>query len=756
MNRLKLLSIVLLILLVAACNSPEAKKQKFLDSGARYFAAKRYSEAELEYSRALQIDPTLAAGYEGLAKVYIETGNKLNAWQAYQRAAEMSPNDIELQIRAGGMLLVAQRFDDARRVAERILEKDPKNVYALVLRANSLVGLESMDTAIKLVEEAIQLAPQESDLYTNLASLQASSGQRADAEATYQRAIAAAPTKADAYLAFGNFYWATGRPQLAEQQLRKALELEPKNLLAHRAMATFYLGAGVPLKAEPDLKYLADSSGDIAHRVALADYYISTSRHDQGATLLEALAKNPATEADARTRLAALAYADGHHEQAAKSVVDVLAKFPRYAPALLLQARFALGRGQHDEALRLAVEATSARPDYVQALYLVGQLHAENGDYFQASEAYKALLRANPLATRAQIELSRTLYANGATDSADEYMTHALKRIPQDQNTRLLLVRALLERDDLATASTQLSALSAQYPSSPAVQSLLGTLNFRKRDYNAARTWYERALKTDPRLLDAISGLVGLDLAARRPADALRRVETALARAPRSEQLLLLQARTFGATGDFVKAEQTLRRVIDMHPDGFEGYGMLGQLLYDRGRLAEGRAEFQKLVALRPRAVPARTMLAVILRAEGKTDEAVDEYKKVIAIDPQSPVASNNLAWIYAERGVNLDEAVVLARAAKKRLPDVVEVTDTLGWVYYRNGADNLLSLAVPLLQEVVTKAPRNSLFRYHLGAAYARAERPQDARRELEDALKLSPDFHGAAESRRILATLK
>jgi tetratricopeptide (TPR) repeat protein len=317
------------------------------------------------------------------------------------------------------------------------------------------------------------------------------------------------------------------------------------------------------------------------------------------------------------------------------------------------------------------------------------------------------------------------------------------------------LIRALIERRDYRGAELQLKEVQTQYPQSVDAQALMGTVAALKKDYAAARRWFDAALRSEPNRFDALSGLVGLDLTAGRPADALARVQAAVNRAPSNVQLLTLLAKTHGAARDFAKAEQVLRRAIEVHPDAFEPYGMLGQLLYERGRLAEGRAEFERLLERRPRFVPAHTMVAVILRREGRTDEAIERYKQALAIDPQSGVAANNLAWIYAERGVNLDEAVILARTAKKKMPDVVEVTDTVGWVFYRNGNPDLLTLAVPMLEDAVKQAPDNPLFRYHLGAAYAKSGRTADAKRELQHALKLRTDFQGAAETRRLLTAL-
>jgi tetratricopeptide (TPR) repeat protein len=116
-------------------------------------------------------------------------------------------------------------------------------------------------------------------------------------------------------------------------------------------------------------------------------------------------------------------------------------------------------------------------------------------------------------------------------------------------------------------------------------------------------------------------------------------------------------------------------------------------------------------------------------------------------------VAANNLAWIYAEDGGNLDVALGLAQTAKSRLPDSPEATDTLGWVYYKKG---LASLAVPVFRENVDKAPKNPVYQYHLGLAHAKSGNKEEARKALEQALALDPKFDGSADAQRVLAGLR
>jgi tetratricopeptide (TPR) repeat protein len=754
---LRRLCLGLLIAAAVGCTrDPEVLKRNDLERGDKFVTEKKYSEAVIEYSRALQRDPTFADAYVRIARVHIHEGNLDRARLFMQRASNAAPDNVDVQLEAGAVSLLARRFDEARRLADRVLEKEPKNVRALVLRANSLVGLEDIDTAIRLVQDAVRMTPDEPDLYSNLASLQASTGDLEEAEKTYLQAIEMAPKNVDAYLPIANFYWATGRLGQAERTFLKALEIDPKHPQAHRALATFYLGSGQALKAEESLKFVADSLGTIDHKIALGDYYLLTGRTAQGMAILTEAANDPRGAANARTRIVAATYAAGRRDEARKALDDVLKAFPEHAEALLLQARFEVDAGQYDNALKLAIRAAGLKDNYIEAMYLVGQLYARDGNIFQASETYRKILAVNPFARRAKIELSRALYARGEVESSNELMGQVLDRASSDLTIQVGLIRALLERRDLTRAEGLLNEAARAYPRSPTVLGLYGSLYALKRDYPSSRRLYQAALAANPDHIDSASGLIGLDLQQGNRQAALGRAQGLAARDPKNPAYLQLLAQTYAATAQVDNAEETLRDVIELDPTRFEAYAMLGQLLYSRGKLAEGKAEFERVLEKRPNSIGARTMVAIILRKQGRTDDAVEHYKKVIEIDAEAPVASNNLAWIYAEQGVNLDLAVILAKVARKQLPELAEVADTLGWVYHRNGHPNLVKLAVPLLQEAAQKEPNNPLFRYHLGAVLARSGRPAEARAELQAALKLSPDFHGAAETRKVLASLQ
>ena len=143
----------------------------------------------------------------------------------------------------------------------------------------------------------------------------------------------------------------------------------------------------------------------------------------------------------------------------------------------------------------------------------------------------------------------------------------------------------------------------------------------------------------------------------------------------------------------------------------------------------------------------------MLLHMQNRVEDARARYEKVLSMDARAAVAANNLAWIYAERGEQLDRALQLAQTAKAQLPESPEVNDTLGWVYYKKG---LGSLAVAPLQQSVEQDPKNPTYHYHLGLVYANSGQRAKAREALEQALKLNLPAAESADARKALASLK
>jgi tetratricopeptide (TPR) repeat protein len=304
-------------------------------------------------------------------------------------------------------------------------------------------------------------------------------------------------------------------------------------------------------------------------------------------------------------------------------------------------------------------------------------------------------------------------------------------------------------RGNVSGAHGIVQALVRSLPNSATIQTELGLLELRRKNLGAARSAFEKALTIEPDFLDALNALTRIDLQKSKPA-ARARIDAAVERNPQNTRILVLAASTYAVLRDFPRAELLLKRAIEADPSNLRAYGALAQVYEAQQRLDEAIAEYQRAAKRQPQSVAIQTTIGMLLERQNKTNEAKTVYEQVLDKDPQNAAAANNLAWIYAAQGGNLDIALQLAQTAKAKLPDMPEVNDTLGWIYQKKG---LHSLAVVPLKSSVERDPGNPSYHYHLGVAYLGTGDKGAARTSLERALALNPKFPEAGDARAALA---
>jgi len=737
-------------LLLAGCSNPERDKARHLERGDQYVAEKQDAFAVVEYGSAIRIDPLFGEAHRKLAETYERMGNLRAAFPAYIRAADALPDNRDLQLKAAGLLLRAGRFDDAKARVVALLAKNPDDVDALLLHASALAALRDPASAIAEIEEALKISPDSSQAYLSLGTFRMQGGEAKEAEAAFRRAVALEPAGVAPKLALANFLWAAGRVPEAEAAIKEALTINAQHLLANRMLGTLYLATRRVEEAEQPLKVIADVSTSPAAQLQLADYYASVGRPADATGVLTPLSANQATFVDAEMRLAAIDYRAGRLPEAHKRLDGVLARVPNNSSVLATKARWLTAEGKLDEALERAKAAVAADQQSASAHFALAAVYDRRLDVTNAITSYNEVLRLNPRAVAAQVELSRLSLSTGDRKGAVEFAERARQAEPSSLEARVALARSLIAAGNLTRAQTEVAALLQAAPNAAVVHAVHGMLLASQKNPGAARTAFDRSLQLSPGFLEALGGLTVLDLQAKNPAQAIARLEAEIAREPRA-QLLALLARAQVAGGNQAGAEQALRRAVALDPLFQPGYAMLAQLYARQGRLEEARVEFEGIASRDPSATGARTMVGLLLEAQGKRDDAVKAYETAVNGPGSSPVAANNLAFIYAERGVNLDVALQLATTAKQRLPDDPSVNDTLGWVYYKKGQP---ALAVGPLQESLRARPDSPEVLFHLGMAYARLGDNTKAREALERAVKLDPKV-GGDEARKTLASI-
>jgi tetratricopeptide (TPR) repeat protein len=530
------------------------------------------------------------------------------------------------------------------------------------------------------------------------------------------------------------------------------LEIDANHVAANQALVTLYISTGRRPEAAPYLTKLADILKDSPSRLALADLYIADQRTNDALTVLNVVAADPASFAAAKGRIASIEHANGQRQQAWATLTEGLQKEPNNGDLLVLKSRLLVGENKLAEALKTAQAAAKANPDLASAQYMTGLVFALQGNADGARAAFEEVLRLKPRSVPAQMALAQLHLQESRPSKTAELAREAIVTQPQNPAAHLVLAKALIADSHHDQAAAEIASLLQRYPNNAEVQTTAGALAFARRDFGSARRYFERALTLAPAAPEAFNGLVLVDLAEGQATQAQARITARLRERSTDARLWVLSARVAAANHDNASAERALLKAVELDSTSLEAYTTLARLYVEQRKLDQAKAELERVAAQKPNAVGPKTLIAMILEIQNRPAEARQLYENVMALDPRAPIAANNLAWMHVQNGDDLGEALKLARVATTTLSDTPQVTDTLGWVYFKMG---LVEDAIPQFQQSVERSPNSPDFQYHLGLAHLQHGEWDKARQFLGRALQLDPRFPGAEDAKKALRSI-
>ena len=210
-----------------------------------------------------------------------------------------------------------------------------------------------------------------------------------------------------------------------------------------------------------------------------------------------------------------------------------------------------------------------------------------------------------------------------------------------------------------------------------------------------------------------------------------------------------LEGNIFMAKGDPKRAEARYEKAIETDPNIMAAYVALSRLYIQEGKLDQAKNQYETILSKNPNYLAGYMALGTIHEQEQNHDKAEDYYRKALEVNKDFAPAANNLAWILANRGGNIDEALGFAQLAKEKMPKNPAVMDTLGWIYYLKGR---YPSAISELADSLELAPDNPTINFHLGMAYFKSKQHSEAKKYLEKALKTDEKSEWAEEARQTL----
>src|SRR5438477_4218265 len=777
MQILRSIALLVLVLVTSSCTS-EMKKSRYLTRADRYFQAGEYDQAKIEYLKVLRIDSANAVAYARYGAMWADEGVPLRAVAFLLKARELTPEDLDNRYQLALVYLRVGRANDAFKEATEILKQAPGNGPALALLAETSITPEQNQTA----EQELQKFPQHDNPYFEVANgaLAIRKGDMAKAETALNRALSLDPKCALAHTGLAQVSLTKKDNARVGQELKAAADLSPIRSRERLTYAEFKMQTGDTEEAKSYLQDLTKQARDfIGAWLLQARLAQSEKKHDEVATLLQNVFSRDPDNIEGRVVQAQALLGKGDIKQGT-DILERAEKSFANNPLIKYQLALAYLQGRNTtQATSELEQAVKIAPKYVDAIVLLAQLRLRAGDPRSVIGPLESALKLRPDVTQIRTLLADAYQAVGRSEEAASLIREQIKKTPEDSQSYVLLgvilkrqkkndeARKAFEKaielnpenvvaiDQLADLDLEAKAFSAVHqradallqkdPKSAPAYYIHGSSYEIENNFAAAETALKKAVELDTNLGSAYNLLVAIYVEANKIPEALKELETVLAKNPQYSPALLTSGIIYERMGDFAKA----------------------------------RDSYEKVLALDPNFVPALNNLAYIYSEKlNNLDRAAELARKAHELVPAEPSVQDTFGWVLYRQGKYQEAAELLEQSASKS-PDKGEIQFHLGMANYMMGRLDearaalqkavsvpgdfpgkdeaksrlaLLSqtgnLSIPDLEKFAKEKSSDPITLMRLGAAYAKAGTADKAAQAYEQALQANPKLLEAALS--------
>jgi len=602
-----------------------------------------------------------------------------------EQAIAADPDAIPALRRLGKLCFALGRTDRAIEVSRKVIAVDPNDTAAIAQLVNYYANRKADPAAAEaLLNEVLanprldRNSPGRLVARFELGRLYAGRLERLDKAAeSFAEVVEALDNKdanrlsvsdqrrilgndeAGAYLVFGQVFLAAKKADLAIRAFSRGLVYDPDHPLLPLLLAQAQLDAGRGDDALAAVEsYLTRQPQGREGYDLLVRILVALKREAEILPRIEAAARLDSKNASLQYLLADRYREAGQAEKANAIYKVLLAAQPDlkgFGPLFdsLLQDK------KTDELLKL-LDGTASQPQRIEAL-----------------KPQFSQLAADPA------------YAEAIIDRGLEMLADKPPRL--SKASWLVLIRLANEANKLDKLLAIQRGFLAQNPSPMVFREIADTL-IRLGRYDEAAASIEAMLGKFPdekgsRLLLI---LAQVRRAAGKLEPALESAREALKLDPNDVDALNLVCTILAQTGKIDEAIEAARAGLKVDPAGIELNIRLGLLLNQAGKIDEEIAHFRSLVERFPdndelvRA--ARSNLSIVYTNQGDFAKGEAELEALLARDPEDPGVNNDLGYLYADQGKNLDKAEGMIRKAIESEPDNGAYLDSLGWVYFKRG----------------------------------------------------------------------
>ena len=692
----------------------------------RYYASARALEDRRELNeaiktleKALASDPESSSVLRRLCRIEFALGREAQAVAHGRRVLAGDPGDVETL-----SLLVAHYKDDVPAVEALLNEvaKNPKldkNSVGALLVDYELGGLHEaalrFDKAAASFARVVEALDEKSNARLSPSDLRRFLG----------------TDEAQAYLRFGRVFLQAKKNDLALKAFQRGLVYDPDEPLLLLFLSQTYQETGRAAEALATVeRFLKRQPRGRETYDLLAKILTTLKREGEIIPRLEKYALADPKNVPLQYALAERYKAAGQAEKAQAIFNALLAEqrdtqdFAENFPKLIKERKT-------EELLQLLIKATGRlkRLDAVKAQ--VDLLVADPAYTEEVLDAGLKMIASSPPAIDPQdgwIVLVNIATEGKKPEKLAALLRWSIQRMPNPIVYRELIF-TLYDLGKFADAESTLRELTTKFPDEKNSRNLilLAQIQARGGKTDQAIVTVRDALKQEPNDPEVV----------------------------RSLAILLNQA---GKNDEAVEAVRNALKQDATNPDL---NALLGSLLMQGGKNDEAIALFKSLIDRFPNNDEvqkiARSSLSTIYTNMGDFAKGEAELELLFAKIPDDATVNNDLGYLYAEQGKNLEKAEAMIRKAITEEPENYAFLDSLGWVLFKRG--KFQEARIPL--EKAQGDPRaDSTIPDHLGDVYFQLQLPAKAREAWEKALKLGSQAKPAdkrlAEIQKKIESLK
>jgi len=768
--------VILSIVGLAGCGSPEERAQSYYDRGMALIAKRDDLNARLELQNAVKYKADKIEIWRALAGIDERTKAQ-SLFFDLQRIVELDPADLEARLKLVRIMIAGGAAEAALKVLDVAKDGDAPNANLHALKAAILARTNDPSGALKEAQRAMEIDPNNVDAVGYVAARKASEGdtdgalklldalhpepkdetriaveqiqillRKGDlqrAEALLRKIIAQDPKQATYRSQLIQVLMAQRRFDEAEKEFRARAEADAADSKAGLDLVRFLNSVKGPEAARAELDARIKAGGDVFdYQLALAQLEAAQGKVDDAAQLLQTMAKSaktPARKTTAQLSIAEINVGKGDRATAESLISEILASDRRNVGALRLRASMKIDKGEIDGAVADLREALNDQPKSADLLILLAVAYERGEKPELAERQYADALKSSNLDPGVALRYVAFLQRKGDLTHAEDVLVEVAGRNPGNVQILSSLAQIRLSRKNWAGALGLADAIGRLGEQRGLADQIRAAALAGENKIDESVSAMENAHKAAPDSVGPVVALVSGYIRQGQPNKAMSLLQDMNTKFPGNAQLLVLTGQALLALNKDDEALQSLKAAVAQQPKDPIGYTALYELYVRRKNLDAAVDLMQAGLRELPGNPNFRLALAGLQIQKGDNDTAIAQYESILKDQPKSLVAINNLVSLLLDNRSDkdsLNRALTLSDELKNT--NVPQFQDTFGWAQYKRGD---YKAAVSSLENAAIKLPSLTAVHYHLGMSYKATGATEKAEEQFKIALELEPD---------------